>query len=399
MIVRGRYLIDSTGRTIERAEVVVEGRRIVDVRREASGPAAEDSDVIDLGCAALLPGFVNAHSHLELTRAHVQLGARFRFTDWIREVIRATSEWNEADFESSLRDGLQKSVESGTTTLGDISRGACDARAYDENGLRVRLFHEVIGFDPSAAEERMQSLKDRIGRTASDDKLLAGISPHTPYTVSERLLRRCAGLAHREGRPLCIHLAETPAELEFLGAGTGEILEFRKEFGLRPEWKPPRTSPARYVRHLGLMEKPITIIHGNYIGEEDFDIIALSASSVVFCPRSHRYFDHREHPFLEMLGHGINVALGTDSLVSSPSLSILDEMKFLRDSYPEIDPAVLLRMATVNGYKALGLPADSALLARGGRADLVGIALSEDEIERFDNPLEAIFSGGSKVIF
>jgi len=404
MILRSRYLVDSTGRAIENAEVAVESGRIASVRARTAEEAAPNSEVLDLGHAVILPGLVNAHTHLELTNAHAPVAEKFpfpgqfRFTDWIREVVLATSGWTHQEFDASLREGVRLSVEAGTTSIGDIGGAALGLDTYCESGMRARLFREVIGFDPSDAGGIVDSLKAWIDSGPSIDRLARGISPHTPYTVSRRLLRGCAELAHEKNLPLCIHLAETEAELEFLSAGTGEILEFREEFGLWSVWKPPRVSPVRYLHHLGLLDGPTTLVHCNYVGESDFDMIAMSGSSVVFCPRSHAYFGHRAHPFLKMLGHGINVALGTDSLISSPSLSILDEIKFLRREYPEVEPAVLLRMATTNGAKALGLPVGVGGITPGSPADLVAVALPQAEAERFDGPLEAAFSKGSEVI-
>ncbi len=404
-IIRSKYLIDATGRVTEDAEIAVENGRIASVHRQSGDPTptdspdSPDSKVIDLGFTAILPGFVNAHTHLELTDAQALVQPQVRFTDWIREVVRVTGAWSDEDFDASLREGIRLSVESGTTSLGNISGGRGDVGAYSESGMRITLFHEVIGFDPTAAESAFEAMKERIDCMPSGEKMFIGISPHTPYTVSERLLRLCAGLAHSECMPLCIHLAETMGELKFLSNGTGEMLEFREEFGLWPEWKPPRVSPVRYLHHLGFFEKPATLVHCNYVSEEDFDIIALSGSNVVFCPRSHDYFGHRNHPFLNMLGRGINVALGTDSLISAPSLGILDEIKFLREDYVGIEPEVLLQMATVNGAKALGLPGDIGLLDPGSPADLVGIVLPEGGIEHFDGPLDAAFSKTSKLIF
>ncbi len=399
MIVRSKYLVDSTGQTIENAEVVVKGGLIASIggRTSAGGPPGRE--IIDLGRAVILPGFVNAHAHLELTSARSLVEPQPRFTDWIREVVRVTSGWSEDTFDSSLREGIRLSVEAGATSLGDVGRGVHDGAAYVESGIRVRLFHEAIGFDPAYAGGIARALLKRVERGYPGERLMPGISPHTPYTVSERLLELCADVAHREGVPLCIHLAETTAELEFLRAGTGEILEFRKEFGLWPGWTPPRASPVRYLHHLGFFEKPATLVHCNYVGQEDFDIIAMSGSSVVFCPRSHDYFRHRDHPFLRMLGHGINVALGTDSLISSPSLGILDEMKFLRRRYPEIEPTLLLRMATTNGAGALGLPVGVGSLTPGSPADLVGVSTPEDATGAIADPLEAVLSKDSKIVF
>jgi cytosine/adenosine deaminase-related metal-dependent hydrolase len=206
-------------------------------------------------------------------------------------------------------------------------------------------------------------------------------------------------LAHEDERPICIHIAETLCEIEFLQKGTGKIRNFREEFGMPPQWVPPGMSPVRYLNHLGLFERPATLIHGNYVPEEDFDIIALSDSSIVFCPRSHRYFGHKEHPFLKMLENGINVALGTDSLISSPTLSVLDEMKFIRKEYPNLKSNIILKMATINGLKALSLPEDIGPFAPGCQADFVGVTVPENETNELDSPLSMIISEESEVIF
>ncbi|MBI5118636.1 amidohydrolase family protein [Candidatus Poribacteria bacterium] len=399
MILRSKYLIDSTGRTTEDAEVVTEGERIRAIRKKGSAPGVSEEGVVDLGYAALLPGLVNAHTHLELSAARSSVRLQKRFTDWLREVVRVTSEWTEDDFDSSLGEGISESVRAGITCVGDISRGTGDTRKYRESGMRVRLFCEVIDFNPKTAERTLESLKERMNDHPSYEKLLIGIGTHTPYTVSEKLLKRCIKLAHENNWMLCIHLAETRAELEFLLEGTGEILDFRKDFGLPPEWKPPGTSPARYLESLGFFERPAMLVHCNYLEEDDFEIIARSNSSVVFCPRSHEYFGHDAHPVFKMLERGINVALGTDSLLSAPTLSVLDEIRFLHDRYHAIGAEVFLKMATTNGVKALGLSRDVGPIEHGCYGDFVGVALSEELLRKYPDPLHAVLSGQSKIIF
>jgi cytosine/adenosine deaminase-related metal-dependent hydrolase len=398
MILRSAYLIRSDGRVAENAEVVFDGDRIGALRTRCSGPVATGENVIDLGRAAILPGLVNAHTHLELTAAKPLVKNQRRFTDWIRHVVQTTSDWTPEDFSSSLREGVRQSAQAGTTTLGDIGRSANDVTAYAESGMRARLFIEVIDFNPKTADQTFESLKERAREIPSGERLCIGIGPHTPYTVSGKLLRKCAGLAHEHGWPLCIHVAETKAEMEFLRFGTGEIRDFRHDFGVPRGWRPPRVSPVRYLQRLGCLDRPATLIHCNYVMEEDFEIIERSKSTVVFCPRSHKYFRHREHPFRNMLERGISVALGTDSAISSPTLSVLDEMKFVRRQYADVAPVDILRMATVNGLQALGFEADAASLEPGCRADLVGVTLPEKELEAH-GPLEALFARGSRVAF
>ncbi len=396
MILRGKYLIDSAGRVVEDAEVVVEGDKIAAIRVKGAGPTASDSEVLDLGNVALLPGLVNAHTHLELSAAAPQVKSRPRFTDWLRQVAGVTSAWSDETFGSSLAQGIERSLRLGTTSLGDINAKAGDTRPYASCGMRAHLFYEIIDFNPKTAEASMESLKARIGVRPPEEDVFIGIAPHTPYTVSEQLLTLCVNSAHENNWRLCIHVAETEAEIEFLNKGTGDILGFRKDFGLPPDWKPPRTSPIRYLEGLGFLGKPATLIHCNYVPQDDFDMIGRSRSSVVFCPRSHRYFGHTNHPFLRMLESGINVALGTDSLLSSPTLGMLDEMRFVRREFPDIPPEVILKMATTNGLEALGFPADSIPL---GRADLVGVALHDKDSARFRSLLDAVLSENSKVIF
>ncbi len=399
MILRSKYIIDCLGRITEDAEIVIDAGRIASIRKRGRDQSDTNPEIIDLGQAALLPGFVNAHAHLELTAAADHVKQHSQFTDWLREVVHTTSSWTGEDFDSSLRSGIKHCLVSGTTAVGDIGHMARDLKAYIESGMRVRLFNEVIGFDPYATGETFESLMARIRQCPSGKMLQVGIAPHTPYTVSEKLIRKCIELAHENDWLLCIHLAETPAELEFLRKGTGQIRHFREEFGMPAQWEPPGVSPVRYLHHLGLFGKSTVLIHCNYVSEEDFDILASSGSTVVFCPRSHRYFAHQDHPFIKMLDHGINIALGTDSLISSPTLSVLDEMKFLRHTFPELEPTTILQMATVNGLMALRFSPDIGKLEPGCEADIVGVEFPEKETGHVDSPIEAVFSTHSEVIF
>lgn len=392
VIIHSKYLSDCAGAILTNAEVAIEEGRIVNVRHNAKNEI-EQTSVIDLGHSILLPGLVNAHAHLELTKAQPHVGAHERFTDWIRELVGVTRQWNAETFNSSLRLGIEQSVKAGTTSIGDISRGVTQRSQYSAGKMRVRLFREVIDFNPETADETFESLLSDLQHVQRLPNVHIGLAPHTPYTVSERLLRRCIELAHRRSWRLCIHLAETRAELEFLKRGTGEIREFREEFGIPRDWKPPGVSPVQYLESLGCFEQPVTLIHGNYVEEKDFEIIASSESSVVYCPRSHRYFGHETHPFQEMMNRGICVGIGTDSLASSPSLSVLDEMRFLAAACPDLERTTIIRMATLNGLRALGLPEDEAYLLPGCRADLVGVRLPRVE------PLDGLFSDESSINF
>jgi cytosine/adenosine deaminase-related metal-dependent hydrolase len=399
MIIRSRYLIDCTGSVIENPCVRVADGHIAAIEAEKPESLSLE-ELIDLGDHSILtPGLVNAHTHLELSLAQAPARRQGRFTDWIRDVMRSTGEWKREQYNQSLREGIRSSLRSGTTAAGDIMRQA-DERIYLDFPLRTVVFLEVIDFNPWNAESAVAALKSRLEDHLPAERVRIGISPHTPYTVSEKLLRECLALAREGGFPLCIHLSETEAESEFLREGTGEILHFRKEFGLPEGWKPPGKSPVQYIRDLGMLEQPALLVHCNYVDEDDIALIADSGSSVVFCPRSHAYFGHRRHTVARMIEKGVNVALGTDSLASSPSLDMLDEMKYINDTYgKDLSPLAILQMATRNGLKALSFPHPPKLLRPGSPADITGIAVAPEDMRQAEHPLEAVFKDSARTVF
>lgn len=399
MIIRGKYLIDCSGRVVEDAFLQVSGGNIARLDSGNPSSARNKEEYMDLGdCSIILPGLVNAHTHLELTLARKCGRPEALFTDWLREIIQATGDWGSEDFADSLREGIRQSIEAGTTAVGDIANQV-DATVYGEFPLRVRMFHEVIDFNPLTAETTIARLKDKLAKRTEAGLVSLGISPHTPYTVSEKLLRMCIEMARAERLHVCIHLSETSAETEFLQKGTGEILQFRKEHGLPQGWSPPGKTPVQYVRDLGLLDQPVTLVHCNYLHEDDLDILSASDCSVVFCPGSHSYFRHRRHPVKEMLERKIDVALGTDSRASSPSLSILEEMKLARNLYPDVAPLEILKMATAKGRKALAFPYGPELLQPDCPADITAISAAPEEMETAGNPLESVFGQSTRPIF
>jgi len=398
MIIRCKHLIDCSGRIEENVYLTISGGYIAAMDC-GDAPAFPPEECIDLGDdSILIPGLVNAHTHLELTLAQNCFRPQPLFTNWIRTIISVTSQWEIDYFSQSLRDGIQQSVACGTTAAGDIIRQA-DGAAYSEFPLQGRAYYEVINFDSHTADKTSAALKRNLAEHPTNGCMLAGISPHSPYTVSEELLRQCVSLGHSISAPLCIHLGETVPELEFLREGTGELRRFREELGMPPGWTPPKKTPVEYFRDLGGLDRPAVLVHCNYADENDLKIIAASGSSVVFCPRSHQYFRHRRHPVEAMLQWGINVAIGTDSLASSPSLSVLDEMKALRRSYSGVSSIDILKMATLNGLRALSLPHEEELLRPGRPADITVIRVGAGKEEQDKSPLEAIFADSSGAFF
>ena len=376
---RAKYVLAESDLLLQNAAVHVSNPgRISRVEPWHSPPASDNVEVVDWGSAVILPGLVNAHTHLELTRLHQQLTEFSSFTDWLSQLVQKRRLWTTEDYLESVRQGVEQSLAAGTTLVGDISASGASAQALKNSGLRKIVFQEVLGLLPEKVAEGAAGLDARLESVSPDSLLTYGISPHAPYSVAPELYRVSAQAAYQRGIPLATHLAETREEKEFLACGSGVFKDFLSRLGaLPPDWKPPGLSPVPYLDSLGALQPSALLIHCNYLDRESMATILHSRSSVAFCPRSHAFFGHEEHPVRELLDIGVNVALGTDSLASNSSLSILDEMRFLFRTRKDLRCQEIIRMATLNGASALHFGGVLGRLRRGYWADMTILQLPE----------------------
>jgi cytosine/adenosine deaminase-related metal-dependent hydrolase len=378
-IYRAKFVLAESDLLLQNAAVhVCDPGRISRVEPWHSPPASDNVEVVDWGSAIILPGLVNAHTHLELTRLHQQLTEFSSFTNWLSQLIQKRRLWTTEDYVESVRHGAELSLASGTTLVGDISASGASAPALKTSGLRKVVFHEVLGLFPEKAAESAAGLDARLELVSPDSLLTYGVSPHAPYSVAPELYRATAETACQRRIPLATHLAETREEREFLGSGSGEFRDFMTRLGALPgNWKPPGLAPIPYLDSLGALLPSALLVHCNYLDRESMATILHSRSSVAYCPRSHAFFGHEEHPVRELLDMGVNVALGTDSLASNCSLSILDEMRFLFRSRKDLRCPEIIRMATLNGASALHFGGVLGRLRRGYWADMTILQLPE----------------------
>jgi cytosine/adenosine deaminase-related metal-dependent hydrolase len=221
------------------------------------------------------------------------------------------------------------------------------------------------------------------------DRLTIGLSPHAPYTVDLDGFKRCLSAAKEKHLPLATHLAETPEESEFLHNQLGPFRDVWEKLGLWDEGVVTyRDSPIRFADAIGLLEYPTLLAHVNYCSDEELALLARGNASVVYCPRTHRYFGHAPHRWREMIVHGINVAIGTDSCASSPDLNLLGDLRLMRELAPEVPVETLWKIATINGAMALMLEQQIGTLTVGKQADLVVYHTQSDE------PLSEILDEG-----
>lgn len=375
---------------IEHGVVTIEGERIV-----AIGTRAERGDVTDLGDVALIPGLVNCHTHLEFSYLQQPLGAPgMRLVDWIRLVIAERARVG-TDLGSSILKGFTESLRCGVATIGDIFQGFVvgGADGVTESNV-VELLLEVIGFSNARAESAFAAARDRLDVLATRCKAKIGLSPHAPYTVSPKLLRRLVGLAKERDLLVAMHVAESAEELELLQSGTGPFQELLDE---RSMWDaeaiPHGSRPMDYLRMLAEAPRSL-VIHGNYLDRNEHDFLATNADrmSLVYCPRTHDYFRHPSYPLETLLRKGVRVALGTDSRASNPDLNLLTEMRYVAKTFPTIDPQEVLRMGTLAGAEALGRDTELGSITQGKLANLVTIPLAGETSGKANEMLDELFA-------
>ncbi len=372
MILRAKYVMPNSRTVIENGAVVIRGSKIVDIGRYPTVRSSGAPPIHDLGEVVLIPGLVNAHTHLDLTSSADSVQRTPKFTDWVFQIV---GKRNPSTIEPSIREGVQQSLAGGVTTVGDIDGTGGSVQVLRDTPIRKVVFCEALGFSGEHAATGLARLTAYLDSPPVSDSLLTpALSPHAPYSTSADIYRQCVV----SGLSVCTHIAETEEELEFLSSGTGAFVGYLEAFGISTAgWHPPQATPMQYMKTLGVLRKSSLLAHCNYLTDADVTILAESGASVVFCPRSHHYFYHTDHPVVQLIERGINIAIGTDSLASNWSLSLLDELKFLARTQPCIRPETLFDIVTYNGAEALGLERVGRL-EKGWQADIIAIQIPND---------------------
>lgn len=387
VVYTARFLLPVAGPPVPDGAVAVEDGivRACGPRGEvlAGAPGAKRRD---LGPMAVLPGLVNAHTHLELSWMVADRPPAGDWTRWVRGLLERRGSESRERTEAAAAEAAAQAVARGTVAVGDVSNRGWTAGATAGSGLHGVLFHEVYGSrDADAARladeafTRVAQMRSAPEVRAARGRLRVTATPHAPHTTSPGLLRALAAAARDAGEVVSIHVAESRAESDFLRDGSGAFARLVAERGGGEAPAAARgLSPVAYLDTLGLLGPRTLVVHAVRLEPGDAERLAACGATVVTCPRSNRRLGVGVAPVPELLEHGVAVALGTDSLASVEDLDMFAEIAALAVEHPAIPRETLLRIATVNGAAALGLGDRLGTIAPGRLARLVVVPLGAD---------------------
>jgi len=280
------------------------------------------------------------------------------------------------DYRNAVRTNIETLIRTGTTTVGEICTHGMSPVLLKQSGLRALVFHEIINMGSGV---RGQGSGIQLPRGTGSALIKYGLSPHTPYTVSEPLLRAINVFSKKTGIRLSMHVAESKDELALLQRRASSL---ERLYGLAQwdlDWAPSGISSFDYLNKIGLLSPRLLVVHAVHTTDRDIALIKRSNVSIAHCPRSNKELGVGRMPLHKMLDAGIPVGLGTDSLASTQSLSLWDEMRFAYQIHRRdgVTPEVILAIATSLGAKALGMDKETGSIEPGKRADIIAVRLPQ----------------------
>jgi cytosine/adenosine deaminase-related metal-dependent hydrolase len=342
------------------AAVFDDACRVVAVGGAAELRAKYGAAVWQESRAVLMPGLVNAHTHLELSGLRGAVAGGRGFVPWLDELLRVRAKRRPEEESEAIEQGVSELLGFGVVAVGEVCNGLKTVPALAGVPLVASVFHELLGRQRAAAEAALAAAQaERAAYGPWPAGIRYALAPHTPYTLHPTILQQVVmASAHGERAsrwPTSLHLAEHAAERAFLTAGQGPFAEWIAQRGTSAvDWSPPGCDSVRYVDRLGVLGPQLTLVHLTDARPDELAIVAERGCAVVLCPRSNLHIELKLPPLLDILRAGLRPGLGTDSLASNSSLDPLAEARALRQRFPTVPPLTLLAMATSWGADALG---------------------------------------------
>jgi len=400
MILRARTLVTMTGPPIDNGAVAIKGNRI-----RAAGTFSEVAElftgtVIDLGEQVLMPGLINAHCHLDYTMLRRAIQPPHGFTAWVQRLNAIKRSLRDEDYLDAIRAGFEELRKWGTTTVLNIESFPELMSRIPPSPLRTWWFYEMIDVRQRVTTEDLLEGAGIFFRKHADWLGGFGLSPHAPYTASADLYQLASACARQDDMPVTTHLAESTEEAAMFRRASGPLYDFMQSLG-RDMSDCGHCSPLGLLLGRNLIGPEWIVAHMNELDDADFALLERTPLHVVHCPASHRYFGHQPFPMERLRSIGINISLGTDSLASTDSLSLFDEMRNACRNHPSLSPLDALEMVTINPARALRRPRDLGCILPRAHADLIALPIAPagasslfEEIVAHRRPIEWMMVNG-----
>ena len=365
--------------------VEVGGGAVTGVGPPASAPRDTAARTVRLPSHVVLPGLVNAHTHLELSGLRGAVPRADSMPDWARAVMAGRTRLAASAAADAVAAAAAEMRRAGTALVGDVANTRATLGCLRDGPVAAVVFREVLGFDVDGAEAR--SIAAALGAERAADPgphVRVAVAAHAPYSVSPALFRELAAAAG--GGPRSVHVAESAEELELLRAGTGSwraVLEERGRW--HPRWTPPGSGPVAYLDALGWVGPETLLVHGVHLAPAEIDRVAAAGATLVACPRSNAWTGAGAPPLGRFYASGTRVAVGTDSLASAPDLNLFAELAAMRRLAPAVPAAALIASATAVGAAALGAGDRFGAIAPAMPASLIAVELPgrTDDVEEY----------------
>lgn len=402
MLLTAKWVLPISHKPIEDGAVLIEGSRIKDIgKSKVLLNTYSTEEVLDFGKAVILPGFVDLHTHLEYS---VFRGAcdDLGYADWKMQLTTKSDSLKKGDWVYSAYLGALEAIQSGITTIADITKSGASLKAAKDAGLRGVIYYEISGMDHTRVPQIMSDAEKGISKwadLASGSNLVIGLAPHSPYTVSPSLYQASTRWARDHGLDICTHLAGSKAEYDFIKYGSGQLInEYWDLIGWRDIlWQPTGTSPVKYLEEWGVFEGGnLLAVHCVQVDEADIEILKKYNVSIAHCPRCSAKLGMGTAPLHNFLSNDLMVGIGTDSPASNNTMDVFDEMRIgllvqrgvTRSA--EFTAEDFVYMATLGGAKAIALDDRIGSLDRGKEADIAVVDMSHSHQIPMRDPYSAL---------
>ncbi len=394
-LVLAKYLLPINERPIKGGCLVLDKDKVIalgnyaDLKREYP-----DAPIDDLSQYIILPGFVNCHTHLELSPLKNKIEWKGSFANWIKEVGKLKRELSEELIIQGVQEAIQDLWESGVVAVGEISSEYLSYQSLAQSSLHGKVYWEYISLRSEDLNSRFSVLKDSMREDIQANSIMGvGISPHSSYTLSHDAWQKVNQYIQEKDYPTAIHVGESIEEQEFFANRRGSLFQFINGISQVPE-EVYHTTPLSYLHSKGYLIKDNVIIHMNIMDDRDVQILKNLNLSVIHCPLSHDYFNHPPFKLDTLMDQGVNIALGSDSLASNHTLDFFEELRRMVRNYPDLSMERLIRMATLSGAQALRLKEGFGEINAGQPYGLIGIRHPDP----VTNPYETVIYNESPVI-